>query len=154
MSKRKIISSLNIFLVITFLTLPIVGLAQFSPIQEVERGGSSGSGANVKSVADAKNPLVPCNDVDSCDWAAFGELLDKLKNYGLQIAVMLSVLFIVYAGWLYLTAGGNSGKISQAHNILQNVIIGFFLAAAGWLIINAITKTLEVDTNLLPGGFK
>lgn len=139
MIKRKLVSTINIFLVITFMTLPMLGFAQ----------GSSGG----QSVADAGNSLVDCETVDGCNWTALTRTLDKVKDYGLQLAVMLSVIFIVYAGGLYLTSAGNASKRSQAKTIIQNVVIGFFLALAGWLIINTITNTLEVKPDLLPEGF-
>lgn len=146
MIKSKIISNLTIFAVILVMTLPVLVSAQ--PFRE-EFGGLGGSGTKV----DASNPLVDCTDVDSCNWNALMKTLNKVKDYGLQLAVLASVIFIVYAGGLYLIANGDSGKIQTAHRILQNVVIGFFLVAAGWLIINAITKTLNVDDELLPGGF-
>ncbi|MFA7193377.1 MAG: pilin [Candidatus Paceibacterota bacterium] len=137
MIKSKLISNLTILAVILIMTVPFVVSAQ------------SGSGTQVN----ANNPLVNCNDVKSCDWNAFKEMINKVKDYALQLAVLVSVIFIVYAGGLYLTAAGDTGKIQTAHRILQNVVIGFFLASAGWLIVQAITKTLEVDKTFLPTGF-
>lgn len=139
MIKSKIISSLTIFAVILIMTVPIFVNAQF---------GDTGT------KVDSSNPLVDCDSVESCNWTALMQTLNKVKDFGLQLAVLASVIFIVYAGGLYLTAAGDSGKIKTAHTILQNVVIGFFLAAAGWLIINTITKTLDVNDEFLPGGFK
>lgn len=141
MIKRKIILGLNILFMLAIMTLPVLGFAQ--------TGVSSQS-----SAASAGDPLVECEKVDTCNWNAFMRTLNKIKNYTLQLATVMSVIFIVYAGILYLTAAGNTGKISQAQNILSNVVIGFFLASAGWLIINAITKTLEVDPQFVPTEFK
>lgn len=139
MIKRKLVSTINIFLVITFMTLPMLGFAQ----------GSSGG----QSVASPINPLVNCTDAKNCDWNALVKTLDKVKNYGLQLAVAFSVIFIVYAGGLYLISAGNASKRTQAKNIIQNVVIGFFLALAGWLIISTITKTLDVKEDFLPAEF-
>ena len=133
---KKIISIFNIALVITVMSLPYFVLAQ-------DATPRSGSGSDVS----ASNPVVvsDCRDVDSCNWDNFMRTLNRAKDYALQIVVILSVMFIAYAGFLYLTAQGNSGKISQAHAILQNVVIGFFLAAAGWLIVRTILNTLGAD---------
>ncbi len=105
---------------------------------------------NAESVASAYKSLVRCKTVDKCTWVELQETLNRVKNYGFQLVVVMSVFFIVYAGGLYLTSMGNSGKIEQAKNIISNVVIGFFLASAGWLIVSAILKTLEVNSDFAP----
>jgi hypothetical protein len=109
---------------------------------------------NAPSVASAKNSLVQCTTVDGetgCTWQEFLNTLNRVKNYGFQLVVVMSVIFIVYAGGLYLFSGENAGKRTQANAIMSNVVIGFFLAAAGWLIVSTVLKTLGVeDTNLAP----
>lgn len=103
------------------------------------------------SVASARSPIVDCKTVDTCDWQNFLEVLNKVKNFGFQLVVIMSVIFIVYAGGLYIFSGENAGKRTQANAIMSNVVIGFFLAAAGWLIVSAVLHTLGVkDTKLAP----
>ncbi len=97
------------------------------------------------------NTLVTCKTVDQCDWDQFLTTLSKVKDFGFQLVVIMSVIFIVYAGSLYMFSGENAGKRTQANAIMSNVVIGFFLAAAGWLIVSAILHTLGVkDENLAP----
>ncbi len=136
---KKIISKINILIVVLALSVPYLITAQVQ------------TGVNSPSVADANNSIVECQTVDDCDWNAFLKTVDKLKNYAFQIVVILSVIFIAIAGFLYLTSAGDSGKINRAKSILQNVVIGFLLAAAGWLIVRTILKTLGVEnTDLAP----
>ncbi len=68
-------------------------------------------------------------------------LLDVL----LVFAVPLIVLYIMYAGFLYVTARGNPGKIEKAHRALQWSIVGGFIVLVAHLIsplIEEIVKTL------------
>lgn len=134
MINTKIISILNILFVVAVLTAPWIV-------------GAQGRGSTIDG---SGNSLVDCRSVDECDWQNFLETLDKVKDYALELVVLLSVIFIVYAGGVYLTAAGNSGKIQQAHSIISNVVIGFFLASAGWLIVNTILKTLGVKEGFAP----
>ena len=64
------------------------------------------------------------------------------------IATPLAALVICYAGWLFLSSGGNSGKITTAKKILLNVIIGYIIGLAAWLIVNTIVKSLGVDPSI------
>lgn len=138
MINKKLILIINILFVFGIFFSPNFALA-------------GNNGIDSRSIATAENSLVNCETVEECNWQSFLQTLDKVKNYGVQLVVVLSVIFIVYAGGLYLTSMGNSGKIEQAKSILSNVVIGFFLAAAGWLLVSAILKTLEVKDGFAPG---
>lgn len=142
MIKLKLISYINILIVVVLFSVPSFIMAQGPGI-----GGSGG-----ESTANLNNPLVNCDSIEKCNWEEFKVTINKVKNFAFELAVLLSVIFIVYAGGMYLTAQGDSGKISRAHAILSNVVIGFFLAAAGWLIIHTILNTLETPKTFRPGG--
>lgn len=144
---NKIASTLIIIFSIAVLSLPHLIVTG-----EVLAQGS-GSGLDGPSEASATNPLVKCKTVDQCNWQEFLNTVDRVKNYAFQIVVVLSVIFIAIAGFYYLTAGDNAGKRETAKSIIQNVVIGFFLAAAGWLIVRTILKTLgagENDPGMVP----
>lgn len=47
-----------------------------------------------------------------------------------------------YAGFLYMTAFGNMGKVEEAHKIFGSAIIGVFFVLAGWLIVATVLKIL------------
>ena len=55
----------------------------------------------------------------------------------------------MYTGYLYLTAGGSAGQTEKAKHILFNVVVGYIIALAAWLIINTIvTSLLPKDTTI------
>jgi hypothetical protein len=137
MINKKINFLINILFILTIVFIGNVSFAQ------------TNTGINNKSVADATNPLVDCTTVDDCDWNNFLETLNKVKDYGFQLVVVASVIFIVYAGIKMVLARDNAGERETAKNIISNVVIGFFLAAAGWLIVSAILNTLGVTNERL-----
>jgi hypothetical protein len=47
-----------------------------------------------------------------------------------------------------LTSGGNSEKATKVKHILGNVVIGYVVALAAWLIINTILSSLGVDSSI------
>jgi hypothetical protein len=52
-----------------------------------------------------------------------------------------------YAGYLYLTAMGNSGQISKAHTVFLDAIIGFIIMLSAWLFVDFILTALLKGDN-------
>lgn len=73
------------------------------------------------------------------------ELLVAILNIFIIIAIPLVVIYIIYAGFLYVTARGNATQIEQATRALTYAIIG------GVLIIGAVAIA-EIVKNLV-GSF-
>lgn len=75
----------------------------------------------------------------NCDFNMLLSLVNNLISYLLfVIATPLVALILVYVGWLYLSSGGSAENIGKAKKILGNVIIGYIIGLAAWLIINTI----------------
>lgn len=70
--------------------------------------------------------------------AFFLAILDIL----LVFAVPFVVFFIIYAGFMYVTARGNPGKIQQAHMALLYALIGGVLIFGARAILNIIANTV------------
>ena len=61
----------------------------------------------------------------------------------LVFAIPIIVLFIMYAGFLYVTAQGDEGKIRTAHAALTWSIIGGVIVLGAKLIIDVIQNTVN-----------
>ncbi len=57
-------------------------------------------------------------------------------------ATPLAAIALCYAGALMLFSGGSPEKLTKAKTIIKNVVIGYILALAAWLIVNTIFTTL------------
>ena len=78
-----------------------------------------------------------------CDFNALIQLINNVIYFLLFIiATPLVALIICYAGFLFLTSGGSSETRTKAKKILKNVIVGYIIGLAAWLIVNTIVKTL------------
>lgn len=57
-----------------------------------------------------------------------------------MIAVLgiIAVVLLVYAGYLWMTAGGNDQQIDKAKGIIRNVVIGLIIVTSAWLIVSFI----------------
>lgn len=75
--------------------------------------------------------------------------LATLYQWLVRIAVVLSVLMFTIAGFVWITAGGESGQIKKAHEIIKNTIIGLALALGSYAILYntnpALVQPLDLD---------
>ncbi len=114
---RKITCSKTLVLA-TLLTLAPAVLAQTTPASQT---------------VTLKNPL----QVTSLE-----ELLIAILNIIVVIAIPIIVFFIIYSGFLYVTAKGNASQVEQATRSLTYAIVG------GVLIIGAVAIA-EIVRNLV-----
>ncbi len=85
--------------------------------------------------------LVPCSGIE-CQACHAIELVQRILNFIVMIASGIAVLLFSYAGFLMLTAAGNTGKIEKGKGVFMNVLIGIVIVLAGWLIIDTIMKAM------------
>jgi len=79
-----------------------------------------------------------------------GGLLAVIVNFIVTLAVAVSVFGIVYAGFLYLTAGGNTGKIKKGHEVITMTIIGFLIVLLTYELLQVLYTTLGVSADFNP----
>lgn len=67
---------------------------------------------------------------------------EVLGNIVLPIGSIVVVFFIIYAGYLFVTAGGNEKKLETAKKTLLWVLIGSAVLLGSWAIALAVEGTL------------
>lgn len=96
--------------------------------------------------------LVPCGGTDNpatvgvdeswtCNYCHLFNLAQNIVQFLVAISVFIAVLLFVYAGFLFLTSGGNVAQIAKAKGIFGKVFIGFVIVLAAWLIIDVVMKS-------------
>ncbi len=95
-------------------------------------------GSGEKATVDIKN-------YGGCGWKDLIQLLNTVIKFMVYIAASLSAIAFAYAGFLYMTAFGQSGKIEQAHGIFSKTLTGIFFVLLGWLLVATILKVMGVD---------
>jgi len=81
--------------------------------------------------------LVIC-DGPKCHFGDLITLVDSVLDYILAISASLAAIMFSYAGFLYLTAQGETGKRTKANQVFVNVGKGLFFVVAAWLIVKAV----------------
>ena len=72
-------------------------------------------------------------------------LLTKTLNWFFNIAIIIAAIYLVYAGWQYITAGGDDEKMKKGLNTLVRALIGVGIALLAKGLIY-IVSTFVVGT--------
>lgn len=110
--------------------------------QPSAQAGAQGQPTQQTGVAPGPNGLVGCKDAATCDLCAFTSLFQRVINFLIGLTIPLSALLFAWAGILFYTSSGNTGRIEQAKKIFASVAIGIMIALGGWLGVQTILKTV------------
>ncbi len=63
-------------------------------------------------------------------------VIQSIINTVLGLLGFVAVIFVIYAGILYVTDGGGGDNLEKAKNIIKNAIIGIIIIIASFAIVN------------------
>lgn len=87
--------------------------------------------------------LIVCDGVKvACTFDKLIELVKVLINDLVILSTVLATMAVVYAGFMLVTSGGDTGKIKSAKAILMKILIGYLWILGAWLLVYTITTTL------------
>jgi len=73
---------------------------------------------------------------------SIGKVITIVLKILLTLAGVVAVVFVIYAGYSYITSGGNEEQATKAKKVLFNAILGLILIILSFVIISVITNTL------------
>lgn len=123
----KIKKILVAFFLASFLLLPNFALA---------RGSSDNYGAD--TVAQA----AKLNQTAIAKKGSVAALIGDIINLALSFVGVVFFVLILYSGFMWMTAGGNTEQVTKAKNIIEAAVIGLVLISAAYAISNAIFSKL------------
>lgn len=82
---------------------------------------------------------------DPCGYSDLIELINNVIERSIVILTSLGTLLFLYAGFLYLTAGSDSGQTEDAKEILTNVAIGFGIVLLAVTLVTTLVTELTDD---------
>ena len=122
----------SIFFGLALLVSPLAVFAQAS--------NPAAGGSNPVTTGQAQytvdNPLGP-------QGSSFCGLIKALLSAAIQIGIPVAVLFIVYAGFLFVLARGAPEKLKEARKNLMWTLIGIAIFLGAWLLVSVITNTVK-----------
>jgi len=67
----------------------------------------------------------------------------NIINWVLGILSLLAVIFVIYGGFVWLTAAGNEEKIEQAKKIIGAAVVGLIVILLAWAIVIFVAGTTK-----------
>ena len=131
MNTRSILSAITATAAsLTLVVMPV--LAQDAPPPAAGATQLIGAGLNSAAVGyGTQRPELPA-------------IVAGLINVALTLLGSLLLVYLIYGGFLWMTAGGDEKKVDKARSLIKNAIIGVVIVAAAYAIssyvINELTR--------------
>ncbi len=95
-----------------------------------------------------KSTIIPC--VNKCSFSDVIKLINNGINFLLTVILLpLFVIMLMYAGYQYLTAQGNSSKVANVKKLVKNLVLGLVIILTAWLVVKVVLQTVGLDQGLL-----
>lgn len=78
--------------------------------------------------------------------------IGRVINIALSFIGVILLVLMVYAGFLWLTAGGNDDQVGHAKQLIKNGVIGMAIALSAFVLTNFIVAQLNNALNVGAGG--
>lgn len=117
-------------------------------------------GVGVPQVADAQVGLVPacplgqaeCDDPYAPENYGVCEVIVTANNvvsFLVGVISIIAAIVIVYVGFRFVTSRGNEATITQARQMLTNIVIGVVIMLSAWLVISTILSVLTGTSEII-----
>lgn len=80
-----------------------------------------------------KNPIGPENQT-------FGDVIEKIAGAVTMVAIPVVSVFLIYSGFLFVTARGNAEQVTKAKTVFFWTIIGTLLIVGATVIATALNE--------------
>lgn len=109
----------------TLVALPSMAAAQTNPFQNAANmAGQVGSDAGLGQ----PKPLT--------------QIIGQIINIALGFLGIVLLAYLLYAGFLWMTAGGDDGKVKKARDMIFQAIIGLIIIVAAFAISTFVLGSL------------
>jgi type IV secretory pathway VirB2 component (pilin) len=71
------------------------------------------------------------------------QVFDRVVDIIGPVAGAVAFIYLIYSGFLYLTAAGNPDNAKKGQQGIINAIIGIAIILGGWTIIKVIINTIN-----------
>lgn len=137
MKKLFLATSLVLMLFISYAPLAsAAGGTFFGPI--VPNGTNGQPDCNCLSVQAPSGQMIP----SAPDWGCIMQTVQNTVNFSITLGMIIAILYIVYSGFLFVMSAGNPSSREAAKTRLTNVVIGFVVVLAAWLVVDFVMKRL------------
>jgi hypothetical protein len=104
---------------------------------------SNGAGAGSGELVGILGPNGQITDHTSAQNQTL-QLVKNIINYALGFLALIALIYLLYNGFLIMTAGGDDAQYKQGIKSLQYAAIAIAGIGASWLIVSIIFRLLNL----------
>jgi hypothetical protein len=92
------------------------------------------------------------NDTLPGSESSFAEWLSRIAGAIMVIAVLMLLIYLLWGGISWITAGGDSSKVQSARDRITQAVLGIIVLAASIAIFMLVQSFLGVEILTFTGG--
>lgn len=73
--------------------------------------------------------------------------ISLIANFILVFIIAIAILLMVLAGYIYMTAGGDGGRVQTAKDMIYSALLGLTVALVSYLLLNIISQQFTPVTD-------
>ncbi len=135
--------TITILTFLFYVVLPVTLFAQIGGTGPGGPGGGTGSGTDQNGSENITLDFELNNPLAGSGVNTINDFVKRLLDIVLTIGVPVVAVFIILAGFQFVTARGNSAKIEKAKENLLAVMIGSAVLLGAWVLANALGETVN-----------
>ena len=129
----------KIFIFIFFLSSILVNFNQVLPAEAISLSGQKGFEGNTGGKIGSQFGGEKSNSLKI--------IIAGVVKVVLSCMGLVFVIMIIWAGWTWMTAGGNEEKVKTAMAQIRNGIIGLIIIMGAWAITVFVTTNINAAVN-------
>jgi hypothetical protein len=139
---KKIKNYLISLLVVFSVSLPVTAPLTVFAATPCPAGASVQNNSIVNNINSGVNAATGQTAGTGCNLnQGIGKIASTVINLFSLVVGVVSVVFIIYAGFRYVTSGGSSENVSGAKNTLIYAIVGLVIVAIAQLIVHYVLNS-------------
>lgn len=96
----------------------------------------------VAAGSDAGGPSPTVRLVNPLKTANVAQLISNILKAAVSVVGAFALLIFVYGGFLWLTSGGEAGKVQQGKDAMKWAIIGLFVVFSSYALVSFVLSAL------------
>ncbi len=114
----------------------------FSGIVFADSPSTAPGNSGIPSAAPSNGYSIDLNDINPLGNITLQGLIDRVANWAVGLLIAISILFMIYAAYLFMFAGANPSNVQTAKNIILYTVIAIVVALLSRAMLSIVTDLL------------
>jgi len=125
----------------TMMTL-VLGLAMAGQVWAADPTGAPASGGGLSAIKSGVTKTAGGAGLGSTSSPSLETVIGLIINSILSMVGIILLCYLIYGGFRWMTAGGDTKGVTEAQAIIKNAVIGIIIIALAYVIADWVLKML------------